>query len=261
MTYVYLWVLVLGLITAMMTVLWVVSVFIRNVSIVDIFWGFGFVAVTFLCFFLTEGEGIRKSLALILVTVWGLRLTLYIAWRNMGKEEDFRYRSFRQKYGENRYWWISFFQVFLLQGVLMWLVCAPLVGTQMKHGHQPLNLFDYTGMIVWLTGFIFEAGGDLQQALFKSNPANRGKILDKGFWRYTRHPNYFGDAAVWWSFGLFSIGAGYYFPALGSILMTFIIFRVSGVTLLDKSLTEKKEGYADYIRRTSPFIPWFPKDK
>ncbi|HOK25306.1 MAG TPA: DUF1295 domain-containing protein [Bacteroidales bacterium] len=243
----------------MMSILWIISVIIKNVSIVDIFWGFGFVLTTWFYYFFTDGYELRKLLISILVTIWGLRLSIYIAWRNAFKGEDFRYRNFRKKYGEKHYWWISFFQVFLLQGILMWLISSPLLGAQYYNRNNNLNLFDYIGLIVWITGLVFEAGGDLQLAKFKANPANNGKILDTGFWRYTRHPNYFGDSAVWWGYGLLSCAAGGYLPALGSILMTLLIIKVSGVAMLEKSLKTKREGYEEYVKRTSAFFPWFPR--
>jgi steroid 5-alpha reductase family enzyme len=247
------------IIISMMTLLWIVSIFLKNVSIVDIFWGFGYVLAGIVYYFFTEGYELRKLLVLSLVTIWGLRLTMYLAWRNIGKGEDFRYKEFRRNYGEHRYWWVSFFQTFLLQGVLMWLISAPLLGAQYTSASNSLNIFDYLGIIFWIIGFTFEAGGDYQLAKFKKNPGNKGKVLDTGFWRYTRHPNYFGDAAVWWGFGLISIAAGSYIPFLGSLLMTALIIKVSGVALLEKSLKDKKPEYKTYIEKTSAFIPWFPK--
>jgi steroid 5-alpha reductase family enzyme len=247
------------IIMMLMTTLWVISVIVRNVSIVDLFWGFGFVLTGGFYFLKTEGFESRKILLLILLSIWGLRLSAYLAWRNLGKGEDFRYREFRRKYGENRYWWISFFQTFLLQGVLMWLISLPLLGAQYYGQNNPLGILDFAGIVFWLVGFTFEAGGDFQLAIFRADPANKGKVLDKGFWRYTRHPNYFGDASVWWGFGLICLSSASYFPVIGSILMTALIIKVSGVALLEKSLKEQKPQYKDYIERTSAFIPWFPK--
>jgi steroid 5-alpha reductase family enzyme len=242
----------------MMSVLWVFSVILKNVSIVDLFWGFGFVLTAGFYFITTDGNQIRKIILLTLVSIWGLRLSVFLAWRNYGKGEDFRYREFRKKYGENRYWWISFFQTFLLQGMLMWLISAPLLGAQYEGADRNLGILDYAGVILWTIGFIFEAGGDYQLAVFKANPANKGKVLDTGFWKYTRHPNYFGDTAVWWGYGFISLSAGSYLPILGSLLMTALIIKVSGVALLEKSLKDQKPQYKEYIEKTSAFIPWFP---
>jgi len=243
----------------MMTSLWIVSVIIKNVSIVDLFWGFGFVLAGWYYFMHTEGFEPRKIILMAMVTVWGLRLSGYLTWRNAGKGEDFRYRQFRQNYGERRYWWVSFFQTFLLQGILMWLISAPLLGAQINIGSGSLGVADYLGMTLWIIGFIFEAGGDFQLARFRADPSNKGKVLNTGLWRYTRHPNYFGDTAVWWGFGLISIAAGSWLAALGSLLMTALIIKVSGVALLEKTLVTDKPQYRDYIEKTSSFFPWFPK--
>jgi steroid 5-alpha reductase family enzyme len=248
------------LIMIMMTILWIVSAAIKNVSIVDLFWGLGFVFVSAFYFFINnKGWNPRTILLMTLVSVWGLRLSAYLVWRNKGKGEDYRYKEFRRKYGENRYWWISFFQVFLLQGVLMWLISAPLLGAQFSGKEKTMGFLDLIGMLFWTVGFLFEAGGDFQLARFKSDPSNKGKVLNKGFWRYTRHPNYFGDSAVWWGFGFFSLAAGSYLPALGSVLMTLLIIKVSGVALLEKSLKDQKPEYREYIEKTTAFLPWFPK--
>jgi steroid 5-alpha reductase family enzyme len=243
----------------LMTTLWIASVILKNVSIVDMFWGFGFVLTAGFYFLNTDSSDLRKIVLLLLVALWGLRLSLYLAWRNIGKGEDFRYRKFRQYYGEKRYWWISFFQTFLLQGVLMWLISAPLLGAMLNSNRNALNIIDFLGIAFWIIGFLFESGGDFQLARFRSDPGNKGKVLDSGFWHYTRHPNYFGDSSVWWGFGLICIGTGSYLPVLGSLLMTALIIKVSGVALLEKSLKEKKPEYQEYIRKTSAFIPWFPK--
>jgi len=242
-----------------MTILWILSIAIKNVSIVDLFWGFGFVVTSIFYFLKTDGFEPRKIILISLVAIWGLRLSIYLAWRNIGKGEDFRYKEFRRKYGENRYWWVSFFQTFLLQGVLMWLISAPLLGAQYYAEHNHLGFLDFTGIALWLTGFIFETGGDFQLAAFKADPANKGHVLNTGFWRYTRHPNYFGDAAVWWGYGMICIAAGGFISFLGSILMTALIIKVSGVALLAKSLKNTKPQYREYIEKTSAFLPWFPK--
>lgn len=258
-TFLHLWLQALAVIMIMMTSLWIVSIIIKNVSIVDLFWGFGFVLAGWFYFLHTDGYEPRKLILMTIVTVWGLRLTGYLTWRNAGKGEDFRYRQFRQNYGEKRYWWISFFQTFLLQGILMWLISAPLLGGQINSGSVSLGVADYLGVTLWIIGIIFEAGGDFQLARFRANPSNKGKVLNTGLWRYTRHPNYFGDTAVWWGFGLISVAGGSWLAALGSLLMTALIIKVSGVALLEKSLVSEKPQYRDYIEKTSSFFPWFPK--
>ena len=246
------------LILGMMYTLWIVSVALKNVSIVDLFWGLGFVAVNTFYFFST-GITPAKIILLTHVSIWGLRLSIYLAWRNIGKGEDFRYKEFRKKYGEKNYWWISFFQTFLLQGLLMWIISMTLYGVNQHSASQELNILDYAGVLVWVIGFVFETVGDMQLARFKKNPYNIGKVLNTGFWHYTRHPNYFGDSAVWWGYGLLCLSAGSYGLVAGSILMTLLIIKVSGVALLEKSLKAQKPEYAEYIRQTSSFLPWFPK--
>jgi len=258
MTFFNTYFIALAAIMIMMTLLWIISIIIKNVSIVDLFWGFGFVVAAAVYFLNTDGVVARQILILAMVAIWGLRLSLYLAWRNRGKGEDFRYKKFRHDYGENRYWWISFFQTFLLQGILMWLVSAPLLGAQ-YYNQNELSWLDYAGVVLWLTGLFFEAVGDSQLARFKADPANKGKVLDTGLWHYTRHPNYFGEAALWTGYALICISAGSYMPVLGSVLMIALIIKVSGVALLEKSLKESKPQYKEYIDKTSAFIPWFRK--
>jgi len=247
------------LILSIMTILWIVSVIIKNVSIVDLFWGTGFVIVNAFYFFMSGDFYLRHIILLILVTTWGLRLSGYLAWRNIGKGEDFRYQEFRRSYGQKRYWWISFFQTFLLQGVLLLIVSLPLLATNFYTQDDNLIWLDYVAIAVWLIGLIFEAGGDFQLAQFKKNQMNKGKVLQTGLWKYTRHPNYFGDSAVWLAYALFCIAAGSYWPIIGSVIMTLLIIKVSGVALLEKTLKDKKPEYQEYIRKTSAFFPMFPK--
>ncbi|PIQ11491.1 MAG: hypothetical protein COW71_00360 [Ignavibacteriales bacterium CG18_big_fil_WC_8_21_14_2_50_31_20] len=247
------------LIISLLTILWLISVFIKNVSIVDIFWGLGFLFINLYYFLASDEFYTRKIILLVLVTLWALRLSIYLAWRNIGKGEDYRYQEFRKKYGEERYWWVSFFQVFLLQGILIVLVSLPLLATNFETQNDYLNLFDYLAILFWVIGFIFESAGDYQLSKFKMNPNNKGKVLNTGLWKYTRHPNYFGDTIVWWAYAIFSIASQNYWSFIGSIIMTLLIVKVSGVALLEKSLKDKKLEYLEYIRKTNSFFPWFPK--
>jgi len=244
---------------ALMTTLWIVSLLLRNSSIVDIFWGAAFVLLSWVYFALTpEGFAGRKLLAAILVTIWGLRLSSYILYRNRGKPEDFRYRKWREQNGP-RWWWQSFFQVFGLQGVLMWVISLPLLAVQ--RGAQPAGLaaLDWIAVAVWAVGFFFEAVGDLQMARFRADPANKGQVMNRGVWRYTRHPNYFGDATQWWAYYLLAAVAGGWWTIVSPIVMTGLLLRVSGVALLERTMRDTKPGYKEYIERTSAFIPWFPR--
>jgi steroid 5-alpha reductase family enzyme len=250
----------LGIVLGLMTLLWLVSLALRNSSIVDPFWGTGFVIANWVYFFLTpEGFAGRKWLIGILVTIWGLRLSLYLLWRNWGKAEDFRYRKWREEAGE-KWWWRSYFKVFFLQAILLWIISAPLLAANYAAIPGRLTILDLLAVLVWVIGFTFEAAGDLQLARFKAHPANKGKVLDRGVWRYTRHPNYFGDATQWWAYYLVAAaGAGGFWTIWGPILMTLLLLRVSGVTLLEKTLTSTKPGYKEYVERTNAFVPWFPR--
>ena len=247
------------IILILVTLLWIWSVFIKNVSIVDIFWGLGFVVVNTFYVFMSGELNARKIVILTLVCIWGFRLAIYLAIRNIGKGEDFRYQEFRQNYGPKRYWWFSYFQTFLLQGILIMIISLPLLGINYNNSNGNLQILDYLGIIIWLIGFTFETVGDFQLSNFKRDSKNKGKILHTGLWKYTRHPNYFGDSAVWWAYGIFSIAAGSYWQAIGAVIMTLLILKISGVSLLEKTLKETKPQYKEYIQKTSSFMPWFPK--
>jgi steroid 5-alpha reductase family enzyme len=258
MSFLTTYVIGLAVILLLMVLLWLFSLQIKNSSIVDIFWGAGFVISAWLYFALTpDGYLARKLLVCTLVTIWGMRLSLYILRRNRGKPEDFRYQKWRNEAGAS-WWWQSFFKVFFLQGILLWIISAPLLAAQVRSLPDHLTFFDAVGVILWLVGFYFEAAGDYQLSRFKANPGNRGKILDSGVWRYTRHPNYFGDAAQWWGYFLIAAAAGGWWTVFSPVMMTVLLLRVSGVTLLEKTL-ETRPGYQEYINRTSAFIPWFPR--
>lgn len=258
MTFIAVYLTGLAVILAFMAVLWLVSLKLKNSSIVDIFWGAGFVLAAWLYFTLTpEGFLARKLLIAIIVTIWGLRLTTHIFLRNKGKPEDFRYQKWRRENG-SKWWWKSFFQVFLLQGLLLWIVSMPLLAAQYFGKVNHLTVLDFVGAGVWLVGFFFESVGDYQLTRFIKNPANRGKVLSTGVWHYTRHPNYFGDATQWWGFYLVALAAGGWWTIISPIVMTYLLTRVSGVALLEKSL-DAKPGYREYVESTSAFIPWFPK--
>jgi steroid 5-alpha reductase family enzyme len=248
-------------ILGMMTLVWLLSLLLKNTSIVDIFWGSGFVLANWIYVALTPGDFVgRKVVLAALVTIWGLRLSLYILWRNWGEPEDFRYRKWREEHGDN-WWWYSFFQTFLLQGMLMWIISIPLLATHFLPASTRLTLLDWLAILLWAVGFFFEAIGDYQMARFKADPSNKGKVLNNGVWRYTRHPNYFGDAAQWWGYYLFAAAAGAFWTLYSPVMMTVLLLRISGVALLEKTLTETKPKYEEYIERTSAFIPWFPKKK
>ncbi len=244
----------------LMFILWLVSLALKNSSIVDVFWGTGFVISVWIYFALApDGFLLRKLLIALLTTVWGLRLSLYVLWRNWGRGEDFRYQVWRKEAG-SAWWWRSFFKVFLLQGILMWIISIPLLAAQFHPGPAHLTVLDSLGALVWLVGFFFEAVGDLQLARFKANPANKGRVMERGVWSLTRHPNYFGDSAQWWGYYLISASAGGWWTIFSPLIMTLFLLRVSGVALLEKTMAARP-GYEKYIKTTSAFIPWFPKRK
>ena len=245
-------------IAVLMVVTWLVSVPLRNASIVDLIWGLGFVLVAWAVRLTVDGDSARQWLLVAMVTVWGLRLSAYLTWRNHGNGEDYRYRAMRKHWG-GRFWWVSLFTVFVLQGVLMWTVS---IGVQL--GQVPdtpgLGVLAALGVVVWAVGLGFEAIGDAQLARFKADPANAGTVMDRGLWCYTRHPNYFGDACVWWGIALVAAESGLGAVGIvGALVMTVLLRRVSGVTLLEKSLKKRRAGYDEYIARTSPFVPRPPR--
>ena len=244
---------VIGVLTA----LWCLSLRLKDASIVDILWGSGFVLIAWTTFCLTEQPTPRALVLAVLTTIWGLRLSGYLAWRNMGQAEDFRYAAMRKRFGPG-FALVSLFIVFWLQGLIMWLVSLPVqVGISQAHSWQ---LWSLAGIIVWTFGIVFESVGDYQLARFKADPANRGQVLDRGLWRYTRHPNYFGDFLVWWGLYLVAVEpASWWWTISGPILMSFLLIRVSGVRLLESSLQRRVEGYDRYVRRTSAFFPWPPR--
>jgi steroid 5-alpha reductase family enzyme len=245
-------------ITALMLATWLLSLALRNASIVDIVWGAGFVLVAWVVRATVDGNPARQWLLVAMTTLWGLRLAGYLWWRNHGKGEDFRYRAMRKRWGP-RFPVISLATVFLFQGVMMWIVSLP-VQLGQADDTPDLGWLAALGVLVWLIGLAFETIGDAQLARFKADPANAGTVMDRGLWRYTRHPNYFGDACVWWGIALVAAETGTgAWGLLGALLMTVLLRRVSGVTLLEKSLTKRREGYADYVARTSPFVPRPPR--
>jgi steroid 5-alpha reductase family enzyme len=248
----------LGVLAVFMTLGWVLSLVRKDASVVDPIWGIGFIVAAVTYFILLDGYWGRKVLVLAMVCVWGARLAGYLIWRNRGRGEDPRYRAMRAKRPAS-FWWYSYLQVFLLQALLLWLVAAPIAGAMAGTSAPGFNVLDFIGAAVWFFGLSWEVAGDTQLALFKRDPANKGKVMQKGAWRYTRHPNYFGEAVLWWGIWLVAAATHGYWSVYGPALITLLLLRVSGVTLLEKDLSESKPGYKKYVERTSPFIPWPPR--
>ena len=251
----------IGLVTVLtvLTLVWIVSVRLRDASVADTCWGLGFVLLAWLYAFLSHASTPRAWLVAALVTLWGTRLSAHIFRRNHGQGEDPRYQAMRAAHG-SAFWWRSLFTVFWLQGALLWFVAIPVLVASRATTPAGLTAIDGLGVLLFTIGFGFEVVGDAQLERFRADAGNRGTVLDRGLWRYTRHPNYFGDATLWW--GLYTIASatpGGSLTVLSAALMTFLLMRVSGVTLLEQSLTRSKPGYRDYIARTPAFFPWFPR--
>jgi steroid 5-alpha reductase family enzyme len=237
------------------TALWTLSVKLRDASVADIGWGPGFALLAWLYAAWPGAFGQRPVLVAVLLTMWGMRLGWHLYQRH--RDEDPRYQAMRAVRGDS-FWWRSLFIVFWLQAAILWFVALPVLAA--ARPPHPLATLDLIGALVFCAGFAFEAVADRQLARFRANPANRGRVLDTGLWRYTRHPNYFGDALLWW--GIFIIACatpGGWWTAASPLAMTWLLLRVSGVTLLERTLKASKPGYEQYMRRTPAFVPWRPR--
>lgn len=248
----------LGLILVAMFLLWLISLKRRDVSIVDPFWGTGFVLLAWTTYLAQSTAAPRSFLMCGLVTAWGLRLSLYLLWRNAGHGEDRRYAAMRDYHGP-RFWWVSLLTVFLLQAMILWVVAMPILMTATPAAQSAWNFWDIAGIAVWTVGMIFETVGDWQLTRFKANPDNQGKVLRRGLWRYTRHPNYFGDFCVWWGIYLIAVAGGAAWTFFSPLMMSILLMRVSGVTLLESTIQKRRPEYAEYCRTTNAFVPGFPK--
>jgi steroid 5-alpha reductase family enzyme len=246
-----------GALLAYVLALWLLSLPLRDVSIVDPGWGAGFVLVAWIAFALGDGCRGRRLLLAALLSVWGLRLAGYLIARKLReRREDPRYARMRRHYGE-RFTLISLATIFLLQGALMWVISLPV----QVAAPQPdrLGALDVLGGAVWAVGLFFESVSDGQLARFKRDPANAGKVMDRGLWRYTRHPNYFGDLLVWWGIYLVALSTGVaWWTIVSPLVMSTLLVRVSGKRLLERQ-TRKRPGYEDYVSRTSGFFPLPPR--
>jgi steroid 5-alpha reductase family enzyme len=242
-------------------VLWIVSLRIRNASIVDVWWGPGFALIALLSFALApDGPLPRRPLVLILTALWGLRLGIHLLVRNAGRGEDFRYAAMRKHWGD-AFPLKSLTTVFLLQAVLMWLVSLPVQVALQGQTPAALGAWDALGIVVFAIGLFFETVGDAQLARFKADPANAARVMDRGLWRFTRHPNYFGDACAWWGLWLIACAVpGGFWSIVGPIVMTVLLTRVSGVPMLERTIGRRRPGYDEYVRRTSAFLPRPPRD-
>ena len=249
----------LGAVLAMGTLLWLLSLRLRDASIVDTFWGpFFLLQAAIYAALLPDAFAPRQLLVLGLVAAWSIRLATHISARHAGKGEDSRYARWREEHGSA--WPVrSLVQVFWLQGLLAWVIGWPLlvaIGSPEGWGW-----LDAVGVGLWVIGFVFEAVGDYQLTAFIRDPANRGRTLRSGLWSWTRHPNYFGDAAQWWGLWLIAAAAGGWWTVFAPAIMTFLLVRVSGVGMLERTIAVRREGYAEYMKSTSAFIPLPPRNR
>lgn len=271
----------LAVILTAMTGLWTLSLVRRDASIADPFWGMGFVLVSFYCLLTVNQatEAPRAWLLVALTTIWGLRLSTFLLVRNWSHQEDRRYQAMRKHHGR-RFWWVSLMTVFWLQGLILWIVSMPIQASMVAEataiqttllGNEPgsaesffragraLGWLDLVGFSVWLVGLVFETVGDYQMACFRRDPANAGQVMDRGLWRYTRHPNYFGDFCVWWGIYMIAAVGGAGWTLFSPVLMSILLLKVSGVALLEKDIASRRPEYEDYRRRTSAFFPRMPR--
>jgi steroid 5-alpha reductase family enzyme len=245
-----------------MLVTWAISIPLRNAAVIDVVWGLGCAAVAWVAFAVADGAEPRKVLVVALASAWGVRLAVHLGVRTAReREEDFRYRELRERYGR-RFRLVSLFRVFLFQGAGMWVVTLPLQAAQVPDSPSGLTVLDFAGVALWTAGMFFEVVGDAQLARFRADPANRGQVMDRGLWSWTRHPNYFGEACIWWGFWLIALATGEaWWSVAGPLMITFVLLRMSGVALMEPHLRGTRPGYEDYVRRVSAFVPRPPRPR
>jgi steroid 5-alpha reductase family enzyme len=235
---------------------WLLSLIRKNVTHVDSMWSLFLLISAFIYTLYLDHINLRVILVLFLLSVWALRLCLYLTWRNWGPHEDHRYAAIR-KNNQPHFWFSSLYIVFGLQALLAWIISMPLFGA--IESNIAFNYLDVLGIVLFAIGFIWEVTADWQLSVFKAEPHNHGKVLDTGVWRYCRHPNYFGECCVWWGFYLIALAAGAWWSIVAPLLMTLLLLKVSGVALLEKDIAERRPAYLVYIKSTNAFIPWLPK--
>ncbi len=231
---------------------WFFSVPRKNVTHVDSMWSLFFLIAALSTAYLSEALSLRAIIVLVLVAAWSIRLCIYLTWRNWGPHEDHRYAQIRQN--NSPYFWLkSIYIVFGLQTLLAWAVAISLIVA--IAADNALNIVDYIGFILVVFGLCWETIADWQLSIFKSDPTSKGKVFSSGLWRYSRHPNYFGECMVWWGFYLFALATGAWWAVLSPILMTLLLLKVSGVSLLESTIKERRPAYAEYINTTNAFFP------
>jgi steroid 5-alpha reductase family enzyme len=257
-----------AILVGMILCLWAVAVRIRDVSFIDAFWGFGMVILALASWLHSDMHSLRGRILLALVALWGLRLAahLFLRWRREG--EDRRYQKIIGGAMERKGWsWpkTALILVFTMQAPLLFITCLPAqLGIIASVGNNEIGMLAIIGIAIALSGIAFETIGDAQLKAFKANPANKGKVLDTGLWRYTRHPNYFGDFAAWWGIWLVAADAGpltALLSIIGPLFLSFTLMKWSGGPMLERAMRKTRPEYADYISRTSAFFPMPPKRK
>jgi len=244
-------------------VLWLISIVIRDVSIIDMFFAVILMVMAGASFLLGNGAYQRKMLVLSLIGLWGIRITIHLVRRNWGHGEDPRYTKLRSWVKDDRsFYWLSLRQVFLLQGIVLWFTSLPFQFTMAHTQPAGLGVLGLAGTGLFLVGFIFETVADIQLTRFRSNPANKGMVLNTGLWRYSRHPNYFGELCVWWGIFLIACDNGLaWFTIIGPVTYSYLVINVTGQRTLDKKLAREKPGYREYMESTSGLVPWVPTRK
>lgn len=242
---------------AVFAAVWAISFVRGDVSVIDILWGPAFALVAWLCFGIGGGATSRRLLVAVLVTAWGLRLGAYLAWRKRGEEEDRRYAAMRRSRGSS-FAWVSLVTIFGTQALLVVVVSLPVQAVAVAHRPGHLWFLDFVGAGVWAIGLAFEAVGDFQLARFKRDAVNDGQVMDRGLWRYTRHPNYFGDFLVWWGIGVIALATHAWWALAGPLVMSALLIKGTGKAMLERDIAKRRPGYADYVQRTSGFVPLPP---
>lgn len=248
----------LALVVFLYVNLWfLISLIVKRNDIMDVAWGMGFVVLAWYSFYLSTAFHLPAVLVNVLVSIWGIRLAWHIYERNAKKNEDYRYKKWREEWG--RWFFLrSYFQVYILQGFLMSLIALPIV--LVNYESMPsINLLTLIGVLIWILGFFFEVVGDLQLARFLRKEENKDKIIQSGLWRYTRHPNYFGEVTCWWGIFLIALSSGgMWLAIIGPLTITFLILKVSGIPMLEKKMAENPD-FVEYQKRTSAFFPLPPR--
>jgi steroid 5-alpha reductase family enzyme len=235
---------------------WLLSLYRNNVTHVDSMWSLFFVVAGFTYASQMAGLNARSLIVLSLLTLWAVRLCVYLTWRNWGPHEDHRYAAIRSNNSPG-FAFKSLYIVFGLQAVLAWIISLPVLGA--LNSAVPINILDIIGIALLGFGLVWETVADWQLSVFKANPRNKSTVLNSGVWRYSRHPNYFGECCVWWGFYLIALAAGAWWAIPSALLMTLLLLKVSGVALLEQTIAERRPQYADYMRTTNAFIPGCPK--